>query len=107
MDLVEKAGIIKHMGTVEFALSVIVIKEGNSLIAHSPALDLSTVGDTFDEAKKRFVEAVGIFFEEITEKGTVDQALTELGWEKKNNEYIPPMIVGSSTENFTVPRFVN
>jgi len=95
------------MGKVKFALSVIVIKEGDSFIAHSPALDLSTVGDTFDEAKNRFGEAVEIFFEEISRKGTVDQALTELGWQKQNNEYLPPMVVGSQTENFSVPRFVN
>ncbi len=93
------------MGKVQFALSVTVIKEGDSFIAYSPALDLSTVGDTYDEARKRFGEAVQIFFEEIAEKGTVDQALTELGWQKQKNEYIPPMVVGSQIENFTVPRF--
>ena len=95
------------MRTIKFALPVIVIKEGESFIAHSPALDLSTAGDSFDEAKKRFEEAVGIFFEEITKNGTVDRALTELGWQKKDKEYIPPLIVGSQTENFSVPYFVN
>lgn len=93
------------MGKVQFALSVTVIKEGDSFIAYSPALDLSTVGDTYDEANKRFGEAVQIFFEEIAEKGTVDQALTELGWQKQKNEYVPPMVVGSQTENFTVAQF--
>ena len=93
------------MGKLQFALSVTVIKEGDSFIAFSPALDLSTVGDSYDESKKRFEEAVQIFFEEITEKGTVDQALTELGWQKQKNEYVPPMVVGSQTENFTVARF--
>ncbi|HJZ05545.1 hypothetical protein A2634_00065 [Candidatus Amesbacteria bacterium RIFCSPHIGHO2_01_FULL_48_32] len=95
------------MGKVQFALSVIVIKEGDSFIAYSPALDLSTAGETYAEAKKRFEEAVGIFFEEISQKNTVDKALTELGWQKQNNEYLPPMVVGSQTENFSVPRFVN
>jgi len=93
------------MGKVQFALPVIVLKEGESFIAHSPALDLSTVGDTFDEAKRRFEEAVQLFFEEIIKKGTVEQALTELGWQKQNKEYIPPLVVGTQTENFTVPRF--
>ena len=99
--------IIKIMNTIQFALSVTVIKEGDSFIAYSPALDLSTVGDTFDEAKKRFGEAVQIFFEEITEKGTVEKALTELGWQKHNKEYIPPLVVGHETENFSIPRFTN
>ena len=83
------------------------MKEGDSFISYSPALDLSTVGESFDEAKKRFEEAVGIFFEEIIKMGTVDQALTELGWQKQDKEYFPPVIVGSQTQNFTVPRFAN
>ncbi len=94
------------MGKVQFALSITVIREGDSFIAYSPALDLSTVGETYDEAKVRFEEVVQIFFEEITQKGTVHEALTELGWRKQKNEYIPPMVVGSQTENFSVPRFV-
>lgn len=94
------------MEKAQFALSVIVMKEGDSFVAFSPALDLSTAGDTFDEAKKRFEEAVGIFFEEISRKNTVDRALSELGWQKRNREYIPPVVVGSQTENFSVPRFV-
>jgi len=95
------------MGTIQYSLPVIVMKEGDSFISYSPALDLSTVGESFDEAKKRFEEAVGIFFEEIIKMGTVDQALTELGWQKQDKEYFPPVIVGSQTQNFTVPRFAN
>jgi predicted RNase H-like HicB family nuclease len=95
------------MDKVQFSLSVIVIKEGASFVAYSPSLDLSTAADTFDAAKKRFEEAVQIFFEEITQKGTADKALTELGWQKQNNEYFPPMIVGSQTESFSVPSFSN
>ncbi len=95
------------MDKIEFSLSVTVIKEGDTFVAYSPALDLSTVGDTFDEAKKRFGEAVQIFFEEITEKGTVEEALTELGWQKNKNEFVPPMVVGQATESFSVPRYAD
>ena len=91
------------MNMVQFSLPVVVIKEGDSFVAYSPALDLSTVGKTFDEAKIRFGEAVQIFFEEITKRGTVDQALTELGWQRQNKEYVPPMVVGNQTESFSVP----
>jgi hypothetical protein len=86
-----------------FSLPVSVIKEGDSFIAYSPALDLSTVGDSFEEAQTRFGEAVQIFFEEITQKGTVEEALTQLGWQKLNSELIPPVVVSNTTQQFSVP----
>jgi len=88
---------------VQFSLPVSVIREDNSFIAYTPALDLSTVGDTFEEAKKRFEEAVQLFFEEIIEEGKIDQALTELGWHKRENKYSPPVVVSHTTENFSIP----
>ena len=32
--------------------------------------------------KKRFKEAVSIFFEELVKKGTLDEVLESLGWQK-------------------------
>lgn len=94
------------MNQVQFSIPVIVLKEAKDFVAYSPALDLSTVGKTFDEAKSMFEEAVGIFFEEITEKGTFNEVLEELGWEKINKRYFPPVIVGQQTQSFSVPAFV-
>ena len=93
------------MNKIQFSLPVIVMKEASSFVAYSPALDLSTVAETFDKAKVAFEEAVGIFFEEIVEKGTVNEALEELGWQKINKEYVPPMIVGQQNESFSIPAF--
>ena len=88
---------------IHFALPVSILREGDSYIAYTPALDLSTVGDSFEEAKKRFEEAVEIFFEEISEKGTLEDVLVELGWEKHDNKLIPPVVVAHQTEQFSIP----
>ena len=85
-----------------FALPVSILKEGKTFVAYTPALDLSTAGDTFEEAKQRFEEAVQIFFEEITSHGTANDALLELGWQKQNNDYVPPVVVSHQTQNFSV-----
>lgn len=89
----------------QFTLPVSIIKEGDSFIAFSPALDLSTVGDTLEQAQERFEEAVEIFFEEITEKGTTTEVLSGLGWQMLNERLVPPQVVSNQTKQFTVPSF--
>ncbi len=68
-------------------LPVSVLKEGKKFVAYTPALDLSTSGNTYEEAKKRFEEVVRIFFEEIHEQGTAEEVLKELGWKKIQNKW--------------------
>jgi predicted RNase H-like HicB family nuclease len=89
--------------TIKFALPVSILKEGNSFIAYTPALDLSTVGDTFEDARKNFDEAVNVFFEELLEMGTADEVLEGLGWQKQNDTFLPPVVVANQTESFSIP----
>lgn len=88
-------------------LPVSFLKEGRSFIAYTPVLDLSTVGKSFEEAQKRFTEAVQIFLEELVEAGTLDEVLTELGWQKINNTFSPPVVIAHHTEEFSIPSFVH
>jgi len=85
-----------------YNLSVSVFKEGKKFVAYSPALDLSTSGKTFSEVKARFQEAVGIFFEEISKKGTAIEALSELGWKKDKSVFEPPVFVAHEIEKFNI-----
>ena len=71
---------------IQFGLPVTILKEGNSFVAYTPALDLSTSGVSFEDAQKNFIEAVNIFFEELIEMGTLDEVLTELGWQIEDNK---------------------
>ena len=84
----------------QIALPVSILKEGKYFIAYSPVLDLSTSSKTFEEVKKRFDEAVEIFFEELIDKGTLDKVLAELGWEKIKGKWAPPIVISHETEHF-------
>jgi hypothetical protein len=84
-------------------IPVSVIKEGKKFIAYSPALDVSTSGRTYNEAKRRFAEIVYIFFEEIDKKGTTKIVLEELGWKKVKSEWQPPVVISQESELFKVP----
>lgn len=88
---------------LQFNLSVITIKEGKRFVAYSPALDLSTSGKTFEEARRHFAEAAALFFEELERKGTTTDVLEELGWSERKNQWEPPVIVSQESETITVP----
>ena len=87
-------------------LPVSILKEGKYFVAYSPALDLSTSAKTFDGAKKRFKEIVQIFFEEVAEKGTVDEVLSGLGWKKMEKKWFPPVEVSHKLEPIRIPQFI-
>lgn len=90
---------------IKFALPVSFLREGDYFIAYTPALDLSTAGSTFEEAQKNFEEAVNIFFQELIKMGTVSDVLSELGWQKQNNSFVPPVVVSNQTQTFSIPAF--
>lgn len=54
---------------LEFKLPVSILREGKKYIAYTPALDLSTSGKSYEEAKKRFEEIVNIFLKNLLKKG--------------------------------------
>ena len=62
---------------IQTRIPVILFEEGKKIVAYSPALDISTYGNTEEQARKRFAEAAGIFFDEIVKMGTVDEVLEE------------------------------
>ena len=84
---------------LEFNLPVSILREGKKYIAYTPALDLSTSGNTFDQARKRFEELVNVFFEEIFRKGTTEDVLQELGWQKIHKKWNPPILISNESQN--------
>ena len=83
------------MEKIEFEVKVpiTVFKDGDCFVADSPLLDLSSYGDTFEEAKKNFAEAAEILLEELADAGTLNQYLFDLGWKKSKRGWSPPVVV--------------
>jgi predicted RNase H-like HicB family nuclease len=88
---------------LRFSLPVSILREGKYFIAYTPALDLSTSGKNFEEVKERFGEVVQIFFDELLEKGTLDEVLSELGWRRVKKEWMPPVVISHRSEDFKIP----
>lgn len=89
-------GIIQEMlgkrRLTQFSLPLTIFKEGKYFIAHTPLLSLSVQGKTEEETRKRFAEAVVLFFEELEDMGTTNEVLFELGWKKVRQEWRPPAV---------------
>jgi len=87
---------------LETQLQISIIREGKKFIAYTPALDLSTSGNNYEEVKNRFNEIVHIFFEEILKRGTLEDVLIDLGWKRFQKRWNPPIIVSQESEKVKV-----
>ncbi|MBI2004713.1 hypothetical protein HYS79_00950 [Patescibacteria group bacterium] len=93
------------MSQLSYKLPVVIMKQGRSFVAYSPALDLSTVGKTLKDAQRMFAQAAKIFFDEIIKAGTADEILSELGWKKVQNKWSPPKLVSARAISIQEPIF--
>ena len=89
--------------TISYGLPVTIFREGDAFVAHTPALDISSVGKNEEEAKRMFSEAVETFFEELIEMNTLDTVLKDLGWTKAHGTFQPPETVRQSMMKVRVP----
>ena len=82
------------MPVIEF--DGIIFKEGGTYISYCPELDISSCGNTIDEARNNLKIAVSLFLEEAENMGTLDQILQESGYElKESNCWEAPRIVAT------------
>ena len=65
---------------VEVNLDLLLFKEGDYTVAFCPALNLSSFGINEEDAKLAFDEALSIFLEESTSRGSLEKILLDLGW---------------------------
>ena len=74
----------------------IIFQEGETFIAYSPKLDVSSCGNTIDEARKNLKTAVRLFLEEAEKMGTLEDILKESGYEKTDlNRWMTPRLVAT------------
>ena len=73
-----------------------VFQEGNTYVACSPKLDVSSCGDTVDEARNNLKTAVRLFLEEAEKMGTLEEILSESGYEKAEfGDWLTPRLIAT------------
>ena len=71
---------------MKFRLTEEIWKEGNMFVTYCPELDISSCGESVEQAKKNLVETILINIEETRKMGTFDQFLDECGLEQTNDD---------------------
>ncbi len=66
-------------------LKIEIFKEDDVYVALAPELNVSSFGETIDEAKASLKEAIEAFVEACEQMGTLDEVLEESGFHKINN----------------------
>ena len=79
---------------IEF--DIIVFKEENAFIGYCPGLDISSCGNTIDQARLNLKTAVRLFLEEAEKMGTLEDILEETNYRKdRAGKWIPPRMVAT------------
>ena len=66
-----------------------IFKEGNVYVALARELNVSSFGETIEEAKKSINEAIETFIEECEEMKTLEEVLEEAGFLKIGETWEP------------------
>lgn len=73
-----------------FQLEFYVFPEDGAYIAYCPSLDISTSGDTFNEAVGNFYERFQLHVECCVKYGTLYDDLIAHGWKLRKKDILPP-----------------
>lgn len=78
-----KEKIFKQGGQYIIDVNVITFKGENHIVAYSPALQISSYGDTKQDAEKALGDNITIFLDYASRKKTLIEDLLNLGWTVK------------------------
>ena len=84
----------------DVSFTVHIFKEGTTYVAYAPELDVSSCGDTDEQARKNIQDAVRGFLETSSELGTLEEILLEAGYQRDGHAWRAPEFV--SLDRFTL-----
>jgi predicted RNase H-like HicB family nuclease len=79
-----------------------IFKEGDVYVALSPELNVSSFGDSIEDAKMSLKEAIEAFIEECEKMGTLEDVLEESGFLKSDDSWEPRKPLAKESIAFAV-----
>ena len=90
---------------MELNLTIELWRKGKWYVAKSPELDFISQGKTSEEARKNLEEVINIQFQEMEEMGTLEEYLTECGFQIKHDTIVPKNeIIGFEKSSLIITR---
>jgi predicted RNase H-like HicB family nuclease len=74
----------------DFSFDTNIFKEGGTYVAYVPALDVSSCGDTDEEARRNIRDAVRGFLAVSADMGTLGEILEEAGYRREGDHWRAP-----------------
>ncbi len=87
---------------MNISVRVEIFKEGDIYVALSPELNVSSFGDTIEDARKSVKEAIEAFIEECERMGTLEDVLEESGFSKTNDSWVSRRPVSEEALAFAI-----
>ena len=73
----------QHGAIIDLQVETQLVRDDSGhYVAYCPALELSSYGDTETEARDAFNEALTCFKQDVAQRGTLNQLLLALGWQR-------------------------
>ncbi len=72
---------------MNISVRIEIFKEGDVYVALSPELNVSSFGETIEDAKKSVKEAIEAFIEECKRIGTLEDVLEESGFSRVGDSW--------------------
>jgi len=85
---------------MQIDLHVDYFEEDGVIVALCPQLQVSSFGDTLQEAETSIREAIALFFEGCKSLGTLDEVLEESGFRKSNGKWVQRKPVKTTETTF-------
>ncbi len=70
-----------------------IFKEGKKLVAYNPELDVSSCGNTTEEARQNLKDALTGFMKSAKEMGTLDEILEQAGFVHVGKSWNTPELI--------------
>jgi predicted RNase H-like HicB family nuclease len=77
----------------DFSFDTHIFKEGDLFVAYVPALDVSSCGETDEEARHNIQDAVRGFLATSADMGTLVEILLEAGYQREGGRWRAPEFV--------------
>jgi predicted RNase H-like HicB family nuclease len=72
---------------MNISVRIEIFKEGDAYVVLSPELNVSSFGETIEDAKRSIKEAIEAFIEECERMGTLEDVLEESGFSRINDSW--------------------